>query len=349
MNESFTEEGAGFLKLSPIPCEGCGIQGYGRTLGLCQKCARTPFAVERASRIHPERVNLNGKSPICRLCANECSDGVCGLRRIREGKRVSLVSTKNAILHAYEDPLPTNCCNAWFCPASGMKGVNLAVFYYGCNFDCLFCQNWEHKLVEKHKSVGIQEMVERAMKSRVRCICHFGGSPEPQLPFALRFSEEVLKKTNDVMICWEWNGSGIPDLTLRAAELSHISRGTVKFDLKAYNENLHILLTGRSNRQALHNFAKIYEKYPEVLSASTLLVPYYVDEEEVENLARFIASFSPHIPYSLLVFHPDYRLNDLPITPVDQVTRCYHTAKKYLKRVRVGNIHLLLSTLQVLT
>ncbi|MCS7144560.1 MAG: radical SAM protein, partial [Archaeoglobaceae archaeon] len=85
----------------------------------------------------------------------------------------------------------------------------------------------------------------------------------------------------------------------------------------------------------------IGEKFPEVLSATTLLVPYYVDEKEIEGIASFIASIDEKIPYSLLIFHPDYRLRDLPITPREQVFNCYKTAKKYLKNVNIGNLHLL--------
>jgi len=43
-----------------------------------------------------------------------------------------------------------------------------------------------------------------------------------------------------------------------------------------------------------------------VLNATTLLVSHYVDEHEVEKLAEFITSLDPEIPYSLLIFHPDY-------------------------------------------
>ncbi|AEA47222.1 radical SAM protein [Archaeoglobus veneficus] len=323
-----------------MKCEVCGCRIYSGTIPICPECAKTEVALDYARLLHPEIDTMRKGKTICRLCSNECSTGVCGLRRVVDGKRKSLVSSKKAILHAYEDPLPTNCCNSWFCAASEFSGTNLAVFYYGCGFDCLYCQNWEHKLVEHGKVVEIDEMVESAMNPRIKCICHFGGSPEPQLPFAIRFSEEVLKR-RDVMVCWEWNGGAHTKLALKAAKLSYESRGTVKFDLKAWNDNLHVLLTGRSNRRTLENFVRIYEEYPDVLSATTLLVPYYVDEDEVENIARFIASLSEHIPYSLLVFHPDYRLNDMPVTPREQVRRCYNAARKHLKRVHVGNVYLI--------
>jgi pyruvate formate lyase activating enzyme len=194
--------------------------------------------------------------------------------------------------------------------------------------------------VDKGRVFMVDEMVESAMKDRIKCICHFGGSPEPQLPFALRFSERVLDK-RDIMICWEWNGAGRKKYVLKATKLSYESGGTVKFDLKAWNDNLHKILTGRTNRYTLENFGIACENYPEVVSATTLLVPYYITSDEVEMIAKFIAEFDRNVPYSLLVFHPDYRLSDLPVTPVKQVKECYESAKKHLNNVNIGNIHLL--------
>jgi len=67
----------------------------------------------------------------------------------------------------------------------------------------------------------------------------------------------------------------------------------------------------------------------------------YVDEYEIECIARFIAQFDRDIPYSLLVFHPDFMMSDLPTTPIKQARSCYVAAKKHLRRVHVGNLHLL--------
>jgi len=312
-----------------MKCLKCGEETHTGVISLCRNCAREDENIYR--RLH-ESLERIGKGD-CNLCSNRCSliDGT-GLCRVPRGLR-------EGILHAYYDPLPTNCCNSWFCEGSKLRGLNLAVFYYGCNFDCLFCQNWEHKFVERGERHRIEDLL-RMLRDDVRCICHFGGSPEPQLPFAIEFSRRTIEE-RDVMICWEWNGAGRRDLVLKAAELSFESGGTVKFDLKAWNENLHKILTGRGNREVLENFEAVAREFPEVISATTLLVPYYVDEEEIEGIARFISEINEDIPYSLLVFHPDYRLKDLPITPVSQVRRCYEVAKKYLKNVHIGNLHLL--------
>jgi len=306
-------------------CAICGKPAFS-SLPLCPECAKKDAAVTIDESLHRP---LYRNFANCRLCSNNCSGiALCG--KPEYGKLVY-----------YEDPLPTNCCNSWFCRGSRLIGTNLAIFYYGCNFDCLYCQNWSHKRFDEVRTVEVEEVLSAAMVERVRCLCHFGGSPEPQLPFALKLSRKVLERRKELMICWEWNGAGNASLALKAAELSYKSGGTVKFDLKAWNPNLHLLLTGRDNEAVKRNFEKIFDRFPEVVSATTLLVPFYVDEEEVENIAKFISSFSPEIPYSLLVFHPDYRIVDFPVTPLEQVKKCYAIAKKYLRRVDIGNLHLL--------
>lgn len=244
----------------------------------------------------------------------------------------------------YYDPLPTNCCAAWFCPGSKERGVNLAFFFYGCNFDCLFCQNSSHKFLNEASLLSEEDVLRAALSPQVRCVCFFGGSPEPQLPFALRVSAKIIAASgNTKHICWEWNGCGHPALARKAAELSAKSGGTVKFDLKAHHPHIVHALCGTNPSRAFENFAEIHRSFPQknLLTATTLLVPYYVDKREVGEIARFISQNNEDIPYSLLVFHPDFLMNDLPVTPRKQAEECYHEARRHLKRVNIGNIHLL--------
>lgn len=296
----------------------------------------------------------------CSICDNKCligegERGYCGLRENRQGKLRQLVGLTEALAHTCYDPIPTNCCAAWFCPPCGerawRRGDNLAVFYYGCNFDCLFCQNAHHKYLNDGGRVTLEEFVKKTLRAGVRCVCHFGGSPEPQLPFALRASAAALRQAQrqgrELRICWEWNGCGNQGLVRRAAELSVESGGTVKFDLKAWTERLSLALSGISNRQAYENFSLIAREYlplaeHRLLTATTLLVPGYVDAGEIRQIARFIAELNPEIPYSLLAFHGDFVMADLPVTPPQQAIRCYRAAREAgLARVQVGNLHLL--------
>jgi pyruvate formate lyase activating enzyme len=133
----------------------------------------------------------------------------------------------------------------------------------------------------------------------------------------------------------------------QAVQLSLETGGTVKFDLKAFDEGLHLALTGAGNRQTLDNFARAAAPFagrPQwpLVVASTLLVPGYVTPEEVGRLARFIAGLDPDLPYALLGFAPNFYLPDLPCTSVRHAEEALAAARAAgLTNVRIGNRHLL--------
>ena len=56
----------------------------------------------------------------------------------------------------------------------------------------------------------------------------------------------------------------------------------------------------------------------------------------------FIASLDPDIPYSLLAYHPEFKMVDLPPTSRALADVCRESAfKAGVKRVRVGNEQIL--------
>jgi pyruvate formate lyase activating enzyme len=126
-----------------------------------------------------------------------------------------------------------------------------------------------------------------------------------------------------------------------------VSGGNIKFDLKTWDENLNRALCGVSNAPTLEQFKMIGERYFKerselpILTASTLLIPGYVDVEEVECLAKFVAEIDSGIPYTLLAFYPQYMMADLPTTSRDLAYQCRDVAEKYLKNVRIGNLFLI--------
>jgi pyruvate formate lyase activating enzyme len=138
-----------------------------------------------------------------------------------------------------------------------------------------------------------------------------------------------------------------PSLLDDIMALAVASGGSVKFDLKAWNDHLHVALTGATNKRTFSNFRRAARwsaarRNPPSLIASTLLVPGYVEETEVRSIARFIAALDPDIPYSLLAFYPHFYLKDLPMTTAATAQKCLTAAKKEgLRQVRIGNRHLL--------
>ena len=347
-------------------------------LGLCKNCIlekpeeSLPIAME-AHKKSRERFNLTPMIPKkglqCSGCGNECripegQAGYCGLVENKNGRLIRLAGNpEKGLCEWYYDGLPTNCVASWSCPAGTGCGYpkfavrkgpeygyyNLSVFYGACNFDCLFCQNWHFKYNTQSLSplISAEELASK-VNEKVKCICYFGGNPDAQLPHAIRTSEIARENTDGILrICMETNGNANPNLLKKFAKIALESGGCVKFDLKTFDEGLNIVLCGISNKTTLKNFkmlSRYHKKRPEVpfLHASTLLIPGYVEVDQVKKISKFITKLDNTIPYTLLAFHPMFLMDDLPFTPRETAERCLRIAREQgLERVRIGNVHLL--------
>ncbi|MGQ9853386.1 MAG: radical SAM protein [Candidatus Oleimicrobiaceae bacterium] len=351
-----------------------------RALGVCGRClvaqegraeewVRRAHAAARAPFHLPEHIPAAETGVACKGCGNNCripsgKSGFCGLRRNDNGRLVQVAGTPaGALVSWYHDPLPTNCVASWVCPAGSELGypdfsyapgpeygyTNLAVFYEACNFDCLFCQNWHYRESTPSNKLRSAQELAAAVDSRTACICYFGGDPGPQVAHALAAAKSALTAHpgRPLRICWETNGSVCRSALRRMADLSLRTGGCIKIDLKAFTPQLHLALCGTHNAQTLSNvawLARLAQQRPvlPLLVVSTLLVPGYVEADEVRRIARFLASLDPHTPYSLLAFHPQFFMSDLPVTSREHAFACLQAAQgEGLQRVHLGNQHLL--------
>lgn len=350
-----------------MKCRVCGKERLiSEALSVCGECVEKNWwkvkpLVVKAHKKAKKRFGLPYPAPrakdgiFCNVCVNQCRIGegelsFCGLRTNRKGKLIHLAGTpKKGILQWYYDPLPTNCVAAWVCGAGqniGQRMKNLAVFYGACSLDCLFCQNWHYRELSRRLSpvVSAKELTLQA-DTQTFCLCFFGGDPTPQLAHA--FAVTKLLENKNIRICFETNGSMNQNLARKMAKIALKTGGIVKFDLKTYDEHLNIALTGVSNEFTLENFKMLAKEFlPRAkgpfLTASTLLVPGYVEADEVDKIASFIAKLDKNIPYSLLAFAGAFEMTDLPTTSWQQAQACQKAALEAgLTKVRLGNIHLL--------
>jgi putative pyruvate formate lyase activating enzyme len=127
----------------------------------------------------------------CRLCERRCM-----ARRGSDQPGVCLVSRKcivhSAFLHVGEE--------APLVPSG-------TIFYGGCNFKCVFCQNYDISQVNARGGQVLSSMelarVQKALRLRgARNINHVGGEPTPHIPFIL----ESLKYL-DVNVPQLWNSN----------------------------------------------------------------------------------------------------------------------------------------------
>ncbi len=358
-------------------CKVCNREkrGISNEIGICADCIKNSFekveyhivkvhSISRRFFQLPESVPLSKGGKTCVNCINRCTlaqgeRGFCGVRSNCDG---DINDNARGNYEWYYDLLPTNCVADWVCPGGTGVGYpeyahrsgpeygyrNLAVFMNSCNFNCLFCQNWHFREKSNKRSWYDIEHLSTLITPETSCVCFFGGDPTPQIGFIIKSVEKMLLKKNKILrICFETNGSMSEKDLDRIIELSLQTGGIIKFDLKAWNKNLHRALCGVSNSQTLRNFkraARYIHKRPAfpLLVASTLLVPGYIDADEIRGIAQFISSIDPTIPYTLLAFQPMFFMDDLPVTSKKHLERCYEIIiETGLKRVKVGNFHLL--------
>lgn len=376
-----------FLRMKTGTCSICGKEHVtiSNSIGVCVDCLRNnsekalPIALKSHYRfrknirlpIEPPKPS-NGK--LCSYCGNMCrippnNIGFCGIISNDNGLlSFKTRSWKEAVGLYYLDPHPTNCVAEKVCPANTSRGYpkytssksieygyyNLAVFYGGCNFDCLFCQNHDHKIMatKTRPTMTAEELYKASMNPRVTCICYFGGDPGPFAVHALYVSRKILKTAKEKglikRICWETNGYENPIIMKEMAKLSFESGGIVKIDFKAWTPEVYKALTGvdasKRVRENVKLVGKMFNERPEIplLVVSILLVPGYVDVYEVSKIGKYVASINDKIPVVLLAFHPEHRLNDLPPTSRRHAEECLRELKKIgLKEIYIGNWWLL--------
>jgi len=308
----------------------------------------------------------------CGDCVNNCvlaegELGFCNLVTNKNGKKVRIAGDDIAggLFSFYHDPLPTNCVAEPFCPGCTSSGYpkysyvkgpeigynNLAVFYQSCTYDCLFCQNYQYRK-GVHLSVPTKaEVLVKAAGNSTSCICFFGGDPASQIRHSIAVGKQAITKAKKekriIRVCWETNGSARPSLMKEATNIAMKTGGSIKIDFKAFDDRIVKALCGSSNKftiQNIKNIGSMIRDRPEtpLLVVSTLLVPGYVEKDQIEQIANFLVEIDPTIPYSLLAFYPAFVIDDLPTTSRKQAEECYNVAKEAgLENVWIGNKHLL--------
>ncbi len=336
-----------------------------QSIGVCSECIsdgaqsiaqQTHEMLRKGDRLVPT-VPTNGTIN-CRECGNHCkmNEGELGFCNIRIATDSEVIEKYpgQAVVSWYFDPLPTNCVADWVCPVNAEREVgigqkrlkNLAVFYGSCNSDCLFCQNASYRtMMAKGKPLLTPQELANAADDYTACVCYFGGDPACNPEHSLRTSE-LLNQERHVRVCYETNGNISKKWLNGIASIVVNTGGTIKFDLKAVSPDLYRALTGISNSTMIRNFKELSamkrNRVGEFLVASILLVPGYVDSQEVREICRFIAENDPTIPTALLGFNPHHAMSDLPRTSSAHAKASLEIANdEGLTNVRIGNVGLL--------
>jgi pyruvate formate lyase activating enzyme len=191
----------------------------------------------------------------------------------------------------------------------------------GCDFHCSYCQNWvtSQALRDPASSVPIQPV-----------------SPEQIVAAARRLgSRLVVSSYNEPLITAEWAAAVFEQANEAGFACCFVSNGNAtaealdflrphlvgfKIDLKGFNPVRYRSLGGTLDR--VTEAIRMVHARGLWLEIVTLLVPGFNDSDsELRDLARFLVSVDPDIPWHVTAFHPDYKMPDPPATTAAQIVR----------------------------
>ncbi len=204
----------------------------------------------------------------------------------------------------------------------------------GCNFRCLFCQNWDISQVDPRefhpRYMPPEEVVEAALP--------YGGIAytytEPTVFYEYARDVGRLARERGLFNVWVSNGY----MTEEVVEDMVSFVDAANIDYKGPDE-LYVRLSGGVQEKYVKRNIKLLFKRGIHVEVTTLVIPGWNDDPEfVESVASFLADLSPDIPYHLSRFFPHYRMRNVSPTPPETLERLWQAARKHLNYVYVGNM-----------
>jgi len=273
----------------------------------------------------------------CVLCSHRCviadgTRGFCNVRLNRNGTLYTL--TYGKVIARHVDPIEKK---PLFHFLPGTHAYSVATM--GCNFRCYFCQNWEISQYggEEDSLPGrllpSETAVEEASRSGCSSIAY--TYTEPTIFFEYAYDMAVLAHREGLKNIFVTNGYQTPQTIEKMKGV--IDAANV--DLKSFSDAFYRTVCSARLRPVLEAIRLMYEAGMH-LEVTTLVVPKQNDsEEELTQIAAFIAEISPDIPWHVSRFYPNYQDHSTPATPRETIRKATRIGREQgLRYVFAGNL-----------
>ncbi|MEW5937004.1 MAG: AmmeMemoRadiSam system radical SAM enzyme [Candidatus Thermoplasmatota archaeon] len=272
----------------------------------------------------------------CGLCRHGCviPEGKTGLCRLRRNVNGALETMSYGMASSiWTDPIEKKPLFHF------MPGTHALSFgSVGCNFRCIFCQNydisqeWSLRLA---RQIAPEEVV--ALAQREGCESVSWTYNEPTIWYEFTLDASKLLHRAGIPTNYVTNGY------IAEAPLREIAPylDAMNIDVKAFTEDFYRKLVGATLSGVMETCSLAME-LGIFIELTYLIIPTKNDDpSEIRRFARWVAeSLSPEIPVHFSRFHPDYKLRDLPPTPMDTLLQAKSIARSEgLRYVYLGNIH----------
>jgi len=254
----------------------------------------------------------------CLACGHRCliPPGLPGVCKVRFNDGGTLRVPWGYVAGLQVDPIEKK---PFFHVLPGARALSFGML--GCDLHCAYCQNW---------------ITSQALRDPVAV-----APPEPvEVAELIRLGErhgvQIFTSTyNEPLITSEWAVAVFREARARGFLCSYVSNGNgteevlqylrpwvslYKVDLKSFRDRRYRELGGTLER-VLWTIGRLHElgMWVEVV---TLVVPGFNDsDEELRDLARFLVSVSPDIPWHVTAFHGNYKMTGPEPTRVRTLLR----------------------------
>lgn len=299
---------------------------------------------------------LDGGAVRCTCCSHYCTiqpnhTGICGVRYNFAGKLYLGVHGKPSDLNI--DPIEKK-------PFYHFRPATRAFSFgtVGCSFLCSFCQN--HGLSMNRPGREVSPSAGRSFAADIEDYCTSVShqhiiSPrsiiesskahgvdiiaftynEPSIWFEYARDVGILAKEEGMQCVYVSNGYASPEQLEQLP--SFISAANI--DLKSFREETYRKIMGGSLEPVKRTIEYLYS-HGVVVEVTTLVVPGMNDsEEELREIAAYLAGISPDIPWHVSAFYPRYKMKDRKRTAPEAILQACKIGKDAgLRYVYAGNI-----------
>jgi pyruvate formate lyase activating enzyme len=280
-------------------------------------------------KLHDNRVR-------CFACGHRCVilEGLPGICKVRFNEAGTLYVPRGYVGALQCDPIEKK---PFFHALPGSLAMSFGML--GCDFHCAYCQNWitsqalrDPNAVAPPREVSADDLVAMSLRYEARVLASTYNEPLITSEWAV----EVFQKARQrgLRTAYISNGNGTP-------EVLDFIRPWVDFykvDLKSFRDKNYRKLGGKIDG-VLETIRRLHDM-SFWLEIVTLIIPGFNDSnEELTDIAQFLADISRDIPWHVTAFHKDYKMTDPDNTPVSTLLRACEIGKQAgLHYVYAGNL-----------
>ncbi len=272
----------------------------------------------------------------CRLCNHGCriADGRVGRCKVRQNRMGRLCATSFGRISAeHIDPIEKKPLNH-FLPGTLCYSLGSV----GCTFTCTHCQNWQlSRAAESILSLPFlspDEAIRRAVDAGASSVAWTYNEPTISFEYTLEMGR--LARAAGLGTVYVTNGY----MTVEAVEALAPMLNAFRVDIKAFNDTFYREICGARLEPVLASTERAHELGMHVETVTLVIPGLNDDPEEIDGLVRWVIDhLGPDTPMHFSRFHPDYRMQDRPATPVTTLERIYERARDLgLRYPYLGNV-----------